>query len=98
MAKLVSVSSSGDRFGVAISGQTGGKLVGEVEQPGITGVGREEDELADGDNTPVVIGGLVLDVANLVGQAEALAVHHCLACPRLIVLRPTVFLSIGIVR
>ena len=39
-------------------------------------VGGEEDELTDGDDPTVVIGGLVLDVADLVGKAEALAVHH----------------------
>jgi len=27
-------------------------LVSDVEQPGITGVGGEEDELADGDDRP----------------------------------------------
>ena len=41
-----------DRFGVAISGEAGRKLVSDVEQPGITGVGGEEDELADGDDRP----------------------------------------------
>ena len=30
-----------DRVGVPVLGQTGGKLVGDVEQPGITGVGGE---------------------------------------------------------
>ena len=30
-----------DRFGVSIPGQTGGKLVGDIEQSGITGVGGE---------------------------------------------------------
>ena len=32
--------------------------------------------MTDGHDTPVVIGGLVLDVANLVGKAEALAVYR----------------------
>ena len=41
-----------DRFGVAISGEAGRKLVSDVEQPGITGVDGEEDELADGDDRP----------------------------------------------
>jgi len=30
-----------DRFGVSIPGQADGKLVGDIEQPGITGVGGE---------------------------------------------------------
>jgi len=47
-----------DGFGFPIPGQTGGKLVGDVEQPGITGVASKEDELADGDNTPVVSAAL----------------------------------------
>jgi len=31
-----------DGFGVAVPGQTGRKVVGDVEQPGITGVGGEK--------------------------------------------------------
>jgi len=30
-----------DRFDVTVLGQTGGKLIGDVEQPSITGVGGE---------------------------------------------------------
>jgi hypothetical protein len=70
-----------DLFGVTVPGQADGKLVGDVEQPGITRVGGEQDELADADNPPVVIGGLVLDVGNLVGKAEALTVHHLSSRP-----------------
>jgi len=43
-------------------------LVSDVEQPGIAGVGGEEGELADGDDAPVVIGGLALDVGNFIGK------------------------------
>jgi hypothetical protein len=34
-----------DGFGIPIPGQTGGKLVGVIEQPGITSIGGEEDGL-----------------------------------------------------
>jgi hypothetical protein len=40
---------------------------------------------------PVVIAGLVLDVTNLAG--ETVAIHDLLPDPRLMVLRPTAFLS-----
>jgi hypothetical protein len=66
-----------DRFRIPASRQSGCKMVGDVEQPSIAGVRGKQDELTDGDHAPVVLGGLVLDVANLVGQAEALAIH----CP-----------------
>jgi hypothetical protein len=58
-------------------------LIGDVEQPGITGFGGKQDELTDGDDAPVVIGSLVLDVTNLIGKAEALAVHHLSSRPAL---------------
>ena len=44
-----------DRFGIAVPGQTDRQWVGDVEQPGITGVGGKQDELTDGDDTAVVI-------------------------------------------
>src|SRR6266704_2206909 len=45
------------------------------EQPGITGVCGEQDQWANGDHASVVIGGLALDIADLVGEAETLAVN-----------------------
>jgi hypothetical protein len=48
----------------------------------------------DGHDASVAIGGPVLDVANLLGKAETLAIDYLSARPRLIVLRPTFFLSI----
>src|ERR1035437_4790610 len=65
-----------NRFGVAVPGRSGRKLIGDVEQPGISGIGGKQDDLTDGRYASVVIGGFVLDVANLVGEAEALALHH----------------------
>ncbi len=65
-----------NRLRVTISGQAGGKMIGDVEQPCVSGLGGEQDQLADGDHAQVVVGSFVLDVANLVGEAEALAVHH----------------------
>ena len=68
-----------DWFRVSISGQSERKFIRDIEQPGISGFCREQDELANGDHAQVVFGGLVLDVANLFGEAEVLAVDY-LAC------------------
>ena len=73
-----------DGFGVAITGEPGGELIGRVEEPGIAGFGREQDKLTDGDDAPVMVGGATLNVADLIGETEALAIDHALAGPRLI--------------
>jgi hypothetical protein len=70
-------------FGIAISGQTRGKVIGDIEQPGVAGVSRKQDELTDSDHAPVVIGGFVLNVANLVGQVKAFAVKRLSGGPPL---------------
>jgi len=54
-------------------------LIGNVEQPSISCLGREKDQLTKGDDTPVVIGSLALDVANLVGKAEAFTIDPLLS-------------------
>jgi hypothetical protein len=65
-----------DRFGVAIAGEPCGKLVGNVQQPRITGLGREQNMLTDANDPTVVVGGSTLDVARFIGETEALAVQH----------------------
>jgi hypothetical protein len=46
-------------------------------------LGGEQDKLANGDHASDVVGGLVLDVTNLVGEAEVLAVNHRHCLPAL---------------
>ena len=53
-----------NRLGGTVFGQTDRKVVGGVEQPGIAGVGGKQDELTDGDDTAVVIGGPVLRISS----------------------------------
>jgi hypothetical protein len=66
-------------FRIPISCQAGGKFIGDVEQPCVSGPGREQDQWPDVDRAQVAFSGLVLDVANLFGEAEILAVDY-LAC------------------
>ena len=63
-------------FRIPISGQAAGKFIGDIEQPCVSGLGGEQDQCPDGDHAQVVFGGLVLDVANLFGEAEVLAVDY----------------------
>src|SRR5258708_40161798 len=75
--------TSGSVQRVPVPGQSGREVVGDVEQPGISGIGGKQDELTDGDHAPVVVGSLVLDVTNLVGETEALAIYHLPSRPAL---------------
>ena len=59
-------------LGIAVAGEPQREVIGGVEQPSIAGFGREQDELAERDDAPVVVGGPALDVANLIGETEAL--------------------------
>jgi hypothetical protein len=54
-------------------------LVGCVEQPSISCPGREKDQLTNRDKAPVMIGGLTLDVTDLVGKAEAFTLDPLLS-------------------
>ena len=63
-----------DRLGVAIMGEPRSELLGWVEQPGIAGLGREQDKLTDADDAPFVSSGSTLNVADLIGEMEALTV------------------------
>jgi hypothetical protein len=57
----MAISSSRSRSTIACNG---------VEQPGIAGFGGEQDQLADGDDAAVVLGGWALNVAHFIGPAE----------------------------
>jgi hypothetical protein len=49
-------------------------MIGGIEQPGIAGLGGEQDERADRYQSPVMLGGAALDVVDFVGEFEVLAV------------------------
>jgi len=66
-------------FGIAIPGQPYGQVIFRVEQPGVPGVGREQRQGTDRYEAPVMLSGAVLDVADLVGKMEVLAVDVPLA-------------------
>src|SRR5215471_15229463 len=68
-----------DRFGIAIASQPRGQVVERIQQPGIAGFGREQNQLANADNAPVVLGSPLLNVAHLVGKPKTLAIHYPLA-------------------
>src|SRR5215471_17158062 len=68
-----------DGLGVAVPCQWCGKPVVFIEQPGISGLGREQDKLTDRDDSSVVSGGAALNVAYLIGETKVLAVNHALA-------------------
>src|SRR6476646_6820645 len=68
-----------DRLALALSSQPCGGLIGGVEQPGIAGFGGEQDQLTDGDDAAVVVGGAALNIAHLVGETKTLALDDPLA-------------------
>src|SRR5499427_9879750 len=68
-----------DRFGIALARRPHGQVIGRIEQPGIAGFGREQDKRANRHDPFVVLGGTPLNVADLVGKAKTLAVHHTCA-------------------
>ena len=70
-----------DGFGVAVAGRPCGESIGRVEQPGVAGFGREQDKLTNGDDAPMAVSRPALDVADLVGEAKALPLHHLFARP-----------------
>jgi Flp pilus assembly protein TadD len=72
-----------DGFGIAVSGQRRAKPVLFIEQPGISGLGREQDKLTDRDDSSVVSGCAALNVAYLIGETKVLAVNHALARSKL---------------
>src|SRR5258707_996635 len=68
-----------DRFGFSIAGQPRGQVIEGIEQPRISGFGREKNQLANGDDALVVLGSPTLNVVDLIGNAKTLAVHHTFA-------------------
>lgn len=68
-------------FRISVPRQPRGQVILRIKQPGITGVGREQDQRNDGDEAPMVFGGLVLDVADLVAETKVPALDVSLARP-----------------
>ena len=66
-------------FGIAISCQRRGEPILVIEQSGILRLGREQDKLADRNDSSVVAGCTALNVAYLIGETEILAITHALA-------------------
>ncbi len=64
-----------DGFGVAVAGQPCGESIG----PGVAGFGREQDKLTNRDDAPMAVSRPALDVADLVGEAKVLPLHHLFA-------------------
>ena len=60
----------GDRLRVAVAGEARGEVVGRVEEPGVAGFGREQDELVGGNDAPVMGSRPSLDIANLFGETK----------------------------
>jgi hypothetical protein len=56
-----------DRFVLLVSSQPCREPLGGVEQPSIAGFGGEQDQLTDGNDAAVVIGGPALNIAHLIG-------------------------------
>ena len=76
-----------DGFGVAVARQPCGELIGQVEQPDVTGFGRQQDKLTNSDDAPMAVSSPGMDVADLVGEAKALPSTICLPGRRRIAFR-----------
>src|SRR5262249_39711763 len=68
-----------DGFGVPIACQLRGELVLCIQEPGVPCLRREQDKLPDRDDSSVVSGCALLNVAYLIGETEVPAVNHALA-------------------
>ena len=70
-----------DIFRISVPRQPRGQVILRIKQPGIPGIGREQDQRTDDDEAPIVFGSLVLEVADLVGEAKVPALDVSLARP-----------------
>src|SRR5262249_54628292 len=67
-----------DGLGVPISGKSCSEVVGGVQHPGVSSLGRKEHQRADGDKAGVICSGPALNVLDLLGEAKLLARHRLL--------------------
>ncbi len=66
---------------IAIPRQSHGQVIRGVEQPGIPSVGREQRQRTNRYEAIVMLSGAMLDVSDLIGELEILAVDVPLAWP-----------------
>src|SRR5262249_32935234 len=78
IAKVVSVSSM-SIGSLAVFRQPCREPGGGVEQPSIAGFGREQDQLANADDTAVVVRCPALNIPHLISQAETAPLDDPLA-------------------
>jgi hypothetical protein len=81
IANLVSVFLEVNIFRIAIPRQPHGQVIFRVEQPGIPGVGREQRQGTDRYEAPIMLSGAALDVSDLIGEMEVLAIDLPLTRP-----------------
>jgi len=55
---------------ISAGGQFGGELVCRLQHPGVAGVGGEEHQRSDGDDSPIMLGRATLDRADLFGKVQ----------------------------
>ncbi len=63
-------------FWIAVASEAGGQVIGGIEQPSVACFRREQDQRADGHQSPIVFGSTRLDIVNLFGEAKVLAGHR----------------------
>src|SRR5262249_62410181 len=68
-----------DGFGIPVPGQRRGEAILPIEQPGIPRLGRGEDKLPERNDSSVVSGCALLNVAYLIGETKVFALSHALA-------------------
>ena len=66
---------------IAVPRQSDGQVICRVQQPGIPGIGREQRQRTNRHEAPVMLSSAMLDVPNLIGEFEVLAVYVPLARP-----------------
>jgi len=70
-----------DVLRIAVARHAGGEVIGGIEQPCIAGFGLEQHQWADSHKPTVALGGAVLNVFDLFGQAKIFARYCRLALP-----------------
>lgn len=66
---------------IAVPCQPRRQAIFRVEQPGISCVGREQHQGTDRHEAPIMLSGAALNVSDLIGEIEVLAIDLLLAQP-----------------
>src|SRR5262249_22186499 len=64
-----------DGLGIPISGKSCSELVGRVQHPGISSLGRKEHQRTDGDKAGIVLSSPALNILDLLGKTKLLTLH-----------------------